>query len=295
MPANFVLVGDCGGTNTRLSLISIPENAEDPPRGCRAPGEKVLEQRFRNDRYISFVEIVRIFLADARSKLKDCQVIRTACLACAGPIIDQTCSFTNVERGWVIDAQLLQTELEIPLVYLCNDFEAMGHGLWCIADFECHVLQDVPAAPGGVMATIGAGTGLGETFLTLDPEGGHYICWPSEGGHVDWSPKTDEEAELLDFLRHKFAHKRRVSVERVVSGSGLANIYEYLSTKHSDRVNPAVHQEIANAGSAKGGVISKHSEDDGLCRRAMEIMFCAYASECGCAMLKWLPTGGCAF
>lgn len=169
----------------------------------------------------------------------------------------------------------------------------MGYGLLTLDDKECHVLQDVPPVEGGVIATVGAGTGLGETFLTKDPDANHYVCWPTEGGHTDWSPRTEEEVELLDFLRKKFAHKHRVSHERVISGPGLASIYEYLASKYPEQVDPKVQAEFDAAGSLKGGVVGQHSNTDVLCGRAAEIMFKAYASECGNAMLMTLPTGGC--
>eukprot|EP00122_Pirum_gemmata_P013568 Pgem_evm1s12636 len=98
-------------------------------------------------------------------------------------------------------------------VRLVNDFTAMGYGLLTLDPSECLVLNDAPVVEGGVVATIGAGTGLGETFLTMDPTTKTYTCWASEGGHCDWAPHTELELDLLNFAREKYAHKNRVSVE----------------------------------------------------------------------------------
>ncbi|KAI9030350.1 glucokinase [Hyaloraphidium curvatum] len=286
----FVIVGDLGGTNSRLTLWEIPADAPAPKRGQRAPGRSVFDHKYLNEKFDSFVDVMKQFIEDSKSATGDSE-IASACLACAGPILDNTVSFTNVREGWNIAGDELAKVFKIPKVKLLNDFEAMGYGLLTLDDSECHVLQDVKPVPGGVIATVGAGTGLGETFLTKDPDG-NYICWPTEGGHTDWSPRTEEEVDLLNFLRKKFAHKHRVSQERVISGPGLATIYEYLSQKHPEKVNKKIQEEFEAAGSLKGGVVAQHADADELCRRAMEIMFTAYASECGNAMLKWLPTGG---
>jgi glucokinase len=181
--ANYVVVGDCGGTNTRLTLWDIPEGAASPKRGEQAPGRNVFEQKYLNEHYKSFVDVMKQFFNDAKSSVGDGKV-GAACLACAGPIMDNSVVFTNVATGWTIRGSDLSTELGIPRVRLLNDFEAMGYGLLTLADSECHVLQDALVVEGGVIATVGAGTGLGETFLTKDPDSPHYVCWPSEGGHT---------------------------------------------------------------------------------------------------------------
>ena len=113
--------------------------------------------------------------------------------------------------------------------------------------------------------------------------------------YSNWAPRTEEDVELHAFLRKKFVHKHRVSEERVISGPGLASIYEWLALKFPEKIDPKVNALFEAAGSLKGGVVGKHSNTDFICGKAAEIMFSAFASECGNAMLKWLPTGGCEF
>lgn len=288
--SDFVVVGDCGGTNTRLSLWEIPFSATSSvPRGQKAPGTLRFEKKYINERHTNFVQILRQFLAESGTT----QTPKAACLACAGPILDNTVNFTNIASGWCIDGLALALDLGIPEVQLVNDFTAMGYGLLCLKAEETFVLNDVPPREGGTVATIGAGTGLGECFLSKDPSrASEYVCFATEGGHTDWAPRDDEEFELLAFLRKKFQQKARVSVERVISGPGIANIYEFLAEKYPSQVNSSIQAEFEAGGAFKGGVVAKNADTDALCGKAMQIFFDAYASEAGNAMLKWLPTGG---
>lgn len=175
--SDFVVVGDCGGTNTRLSLWEIPHDANQKvARGDKAPGNLKYDAKYLNEKYENFVQIMKTFIAEAKAE----QTPKAACLACAGPILDNTVSFTNISSGWLIDGKNLEKELAIPRVLLVNDFTAMGYGLLTLKADECYVLNDVSPKEGGVVATIGAGTGLGECFLSKDASQDGYVCWATE-------------------------------------------------------------------------------------------------------------------
>ncbi|KNC74598.1 glucokinase, partial [Sphaeroforma arctica JP610] len=165
------------------------------------------------------------------------------------------------------------------------------YGLLTLTADDVAVLNDVAPVEGGVVATVGAGTGLGECFLTKDPKSAGYTCWATEGGHTDWAPRTELELEFLDHMRLKYNQTSRISVERVISGNGISDIYEFLAGKYPDQINEKVHNDWKAARAQKGGVVGQNS-GEGLCKQAMSIFFTAYASELGNAMLKWLPTGG---
>lgn len=120
------------------------------------------------------------------------------------------------------------------------------------------------------IACIGAGTGLGECFLTPNPDGVYYSCFPSEGGHADFAPRSSMEVGLLDFLKTKFQQKHRVSVERVISGSGLVNVYEYLALTRPTDVDAAVQRLVDDAGDMKGAVIAGNQQNI-LCKETMRI------------------------
>lgn len=177
------------------------------------PGKKMFAKIFVNENFESFQEICTQFLKQA-----NCASTPMACvLACAGPIDGNTVRyiynlcrkiiifddnrFTNVESGWEIDGCLLQKSLDIPQVKLINDFAALGYGLLTLRPSEYITLNDVTPDKSAPIATIGAGTGLGECFLT--PSGNAYDCYACEGGHTDFAPSDDLEVEMLNYLKQK--------------------------------------------------------------------------------------------
>ena len=154
-------------------------------------------------------------------------------------------------------------------------------------------LQDVAPRPGAPIACVGAGTGLGECFLAAAGPDADYVAFPSEGGHAEFAPRNELELEMLAFLKDRFSEKNRISVERVVSGPGLANIYDFLRAKFPHAVCDAADARILAADAQRGALIAEAAaEGDELCSRALDILFSAYGSEVGVAALKWLPYGG---
>lgn len=114
-----------------------------------------------------------------------------------------------------------------------------------------------------------------------------------QGGHADFVPRGALEVELLDYLKAKFNCPNRVSVERVVSGRGLANVYAFLAEKYPERADKLIHEEFLNAGDQQGRVVGVNSGKEGsLTAQAAKIMIAAYGAEVGNASLKFIPTGG---
>ena len=183
-----------------------------------------------------------------------------ACFAVAGPVISNCVTLTNLGGHDVSDSKNDQKRIEVKLdvqsieqnssgllkrIVRCkiiNDFVGQGYGLLDF-DLDSEVIELLPGSkelidPYGPKACVGAGTGLGECFLTtssLHPEEG-YECYASEGGHVDYAPRTDVEVGIWNYLKKKFDQQNRISVERVVSGKGLANCYEYLAIVYPEKV-----------------------------------------------------------
>ena len=195
------------------------------------PGNLVYEEQFKNEEFHTFDEVCLKFLVH----LKEVHIQHimylpsSACIAVAGPVDSNKVSLTN-RSSWVIDGNVLPKILGIPIVKIINDFAAAGFGLLCLGPEDTYTLQDVPGKEGYPIACVGAGTGLGECFLTPDKHG-HYTCFSSEGGHSEFAPRNDLEIELLKFLSLKFESHHRISVERIVSGPGIANVYEFLAFK----------------------------------------------------------------
>ncbi len=156
-----------------------------------------------------------------------------ASLAVACPVGSEILKFTN--NPWIIRPATLAAELGVETALLVNDFGAMGHAVATLggAEFQHLAGPDVALPADGVITVIGPGTGFGVAqVLRRD---GRYHVIETEGGHVDFAPLDTLEDGILGFLRQRY---RRVSVERVVSGPGLANIYEALAAIEGQAVQP---------------------------------------------------------
>lgn len=146
-------------------------------------------------------------------------------IAFAGPVGGEVLKLTN--NPWVIRPALMQEKLGVERFVVVNDFAAIAHAVAGLdASAYRHVCgpeRDLPET--GVISIVGPGTGLGVASLLKRPDG--YDVIATEGGHVDWAPLDPLEDRILEHLRENV---RRVSVERLVSGRGLLNIYEALGT-----------------------------------------------------------------
>mmetsp|Transcript_19821 Transcript_19821/g.59201 ORF Transcript_19821/g.59201 Transcript_19821/m.59201 type:complete len:396 (-) Transcript_19821:234-1421(-) len=287
MAADLVLAGDIGGTNCRLTLFSIPRSR----RLSKAEGASALDghqvvfsKTYKNDGQKNFAVVLHTFYRESGVGLGN---VAAACFAVAGPVKNNTVTFTNL--GWNIEGRDIEREFQIPedCVTLVNDFVAVGYGLLTLEDGQYHELQKGTVDRSAPIACLGAGTGLGEVFLTSAQD--RYTACPSEGGHKEYCPRNELEIDLLAYLQKKFCG--RVSVERVVSGKGLMNVYEFLRDRYPDKVIQKYDDEImaAKEGAAK---ISQYIHDYPLCQSTMNIMSRAYGTEAGNLALQFLPFGG---
>jgi len=286
---DVILCADIGGTNSRFVLYEVTPNMT-AERGEIAPGKEIFTKIYRNEHYPTFMDILKTCIDEANLNGKS---PAAACLAVAGPVSNNAVTFTNREAdGWHLDGNKMSRELNIPEVKLVNDFVALGYVLLTLNHSkECVSLQRAQRDPEGPIACLGAGTGLGETFLAFGPDG--YIAYPTEGGHSDYVPKNALEWEMVEYLKNKFNESHRISNERIVSGPGLASVYEFLAQKFPERVDPAVQQALAEAEDLQAKVINENSKKKGsLCEQAMQIMISAYGYEAGVLGVKFMPTGG---
>ncbi len=266
----FLLAGDIGGTKTILRLAEAIAGDSSAP--------KTLHQAtYSSQAYDDLVPMVREFLENAPGKPT------RACFAIAGPVVNNTSTLTNL--SWSLTGDRLQDELSLDRVWLINDFEAVGYGILGLEDDDVKVLQAGEPDPSAPIAIIGAGTGLGQGFVI--PVGDSYRVFASEGGHTDFAPRNELEFELLNYLID-VQQLPRVSVERVVSGMGIASIYQFLAQKNGDR-----NEEILNASDKGAAIASAALENrDRTCRQALELFVDAYGAEAGNVALKFLPYGG---
>lgn len=200
-----VLVGDIGGTKTSLALASVTDEHEieiDEPR------------RYASASAASLASLVRRHLDETGAS---CDV---AAFAVAGPVLGDRCKTTNLP--WALDARELERELGLTTVRLLNDLEAVAWAVPTLWPEQLYCLHEgEPAA--GHACVIAAGTGLGVAGMHWDGERHHPFA--TEAGHADFAPTDELEFGLL---RHLQRHHNHVSWERVVSGQGIVNTFEFL-------------------------------------------------------------------
>lgn len=289
--------GDLGGTNFRISLFAVDASdglAPVPPGGA-CPGKLVHHARYRCADFMEagFADMVGAFLEECRAEKGVEGAPLAACFSCAGPIKpDNTCKMTNLP--WLISGGEVADRFSVPSVKLINDFVAAGYGLLTLEEHEYITLQEGEPEVGAPVACLGAGTGLGECYLTYDAEQ-RPTCHASEGGHTEWSPRSALEVKLQAHLKTKYTSEgsvNRVSVERVISGPGLADVYEFLLLENPEVAN-AVAVEFGRVERAdQAVVVATNAATEPLCAQAMQIVFTAYGAEAGNVALKFLPFGG---
>lgn len=294
-----LLVGDIGGTNSRLMIYETTDSLDVLTDSSTSSHKIVSQNYYKNNDYKFFEEVLLSFLSLPTNRNVK---IHSCCLAVAGPVSGNQINFTNRE-GWIINGTSIANEFHMNSVLLINDFVANGYGLLTLSKKELVTLQPGKNCNGENLpiALIGAGTGLGECFLTpnIDDE---YTAFPTEGGHVEFSPRSPLENELLAFLQGRLGDQTkkdndladvlaRVSVERIVSGKGLENIYEFLREKYPDQVDANIDHDY-NESSERGRLIGSEKYNYKLFKQSLEMMFAVYGGETGNVALKYLPYGG---
>lgn len=259
----MILAGDIGGTNTRLALFQNGKRVGD-------------EKKFPSQKYSSLETIIQEFLQG--------QKVDKACFGIAGPIRNGKSKVTNL--SWEVDTQNVARTLKIKTVHLLNDLEANAYGLRALKKEELFVVHEGKKQVGN-QALIAAGTGLGEAALFWN--GKEHIPLATEGGHADFAPRSDEEIELLVYLRKKFDH---VSYERLISGPGLINIFHFLIDSGKEKWTPEVKAEMGKRDPAR--VISEWGSQnkDRACIRTLDWFISLYGAEAGNMALKFLSLGG---
>jgi glucokinase len=293
-----ILAGAIGATKTVLALCDASE------AGVRI----VRSERFASQELTSLDKAFDSFLRD-----RDIEALYGACFGVAGPVVDDIARVTNL--GWLLDAAHLSKKFGIA-VTLINDLQATALGSLVVPADKFAVLQQPSApperiepsaaSPGGraksstrppapaanpPIAVLALGTGLGEATLLHD--GKRYRAVPSEGGHADFAATTDDEIELLKFLRARHGH---VSYERVLSGGGILEIYEFLRSRAAEREPTWLAHDIAS-GDPNAAIVAaalapegdKHH--DACCVRAVDMFIEILGAEAGNIALRAVAGG----
>jgi glucokinase len=266
----MILAGDIGGTHTRIALFD--EQATPQLR-------LVLDQTYPSREHHGLEEILSLFLSNQQVKLT------AACFGVAGPVFKGQVTASNL--AWVLDTLSLAKVLNLESVWLINDLAAHAFGIEHLAPHDLVSLNAAPAAAGN-RALIAAGTGLGEAGVFWD--GMQHTPFASEGGHADFAPRNEIEIELHRYLLAKFG---RVSCERILSGRGLKNIYDFLRDSGTEEEPASFKQQMAQAPDP-AALIAQHGllHNASICSRALEIFASVYGAETGNVALRFLATGG---
>jgi len=263
----MILAGDIGGTKTLLGLFdSVP--ARPRPVAVRSFGT------------LDFPDLPSMIAKFMESDDARGAAISSACFGVAGPVIGEAAELTNVP--WRVNARQVAKAFSMTRVTLLNDLQAMAYAIPVLQPSEVHALQEGEALRGGNIALIAAGTGLGEALLhNVD---GRFIPSPSEGGHADFSARTEREVALL---RHLTARYGRADVEHVVSGRGLVNIHR---ATHKEPCAVSVDLEDPQAPAAISAAALEHRCP--ACVETFDLFIEAYGAESGNLALRSVSTGG---
>ncbi len=268
----MLLAGDIGGTKTLLALYT-------PATGARQP---VAEAEFHSADYPGLDVMAREFLA------RESATAEQACFDVAGPVIGGRAHLTNLP--WDVEEASLRQALGLRRAMLLNDLKAIAYAVPHLQPQDLHSINEGQAEPNGPIAVVAPGTGLGEAFLVWG--GSSYLACSSEGGHASFSPTDERQAGLRDYLAERFGH---VSCERVCSGLGIANIYDYLRDSDPAAEPPVFAASLARAHD-RTPLIAQAALDDPagnpLAAATLEIFVSILGDEASNLALKVLATGG---
>jgi glucokinase len=259
-----ILAGDLGGTKCVLAL-------------CSDAGVIQREQMFLCAEATSLEDIIGRFLGTER--------VRAAAIGVAGPVVGGVARITNLP--WTIDERALGQRLGGP-VSLMNDLQATALGMRVLAPERFAVLQAGEVPEHATIGVIAPGTGLGAAVLVSD--GTRYRALPTESGHADFAPGTDEELALWKFLSAKFGG--HVSVERILSGNGIGALYEFARQTSGVPEPTWLTHEIA--GGDRNAVVSQSAlaGNDPVCVKALSLFASILGAEAGNMALRTLALGG---
>ena len=296
----IILAGDIGGTKTWLQIAEfsrpqkpIEETIQTSPiRECFSV---LFERRFVSTEYDNFDAVLAAFLHAAQQN--EVPLPELACIGVAGPVASSVsgnhmAKVTNLP--WQLDAQKLAKQHHLRQLNIINDFQAVAFGLEMLADDELLVLQE-GSAPEDVFfppkVVIGAGTGLGQALLVRlsGPRSAEYAVIPSEGGHCDFAAGNDLQRDLLSYLA---TQQKRVTVEDVLSGRGLVNIYRFLVHKYPASANQALAVAMQNGDAAAAVGEAAISASDSLARQAVDLFVEIYGTQAGNYALTCMAKGG---
>ena len=266
----MILIGDIGGTNTRLALVEQAATLRE---------FKVL-QHYNSVEFSDFYQILNLFLQQYTQGI----TIQLACLAIAGPIKNGAVKVTNLP--WNISEQEIKQRFTIPAVTLINDFYAVAYAVSLLSMDDYIDIHKAVDCVNKDSAVIGAGTGLGVAQYRFI--NGQHRVFSSEAGHVDFAPVGNQQTQLLSWLQQTYQY---ISVEMLLSGGGLKLIYDFFCATEPHNESATIRNQFTDSDPAQ--VISNLglSASDTLCEKALDCFVDIYAASAANVVLHYYPVG----
>lgn len=269
-----VLACDIGATKTEIAFYDSDISIHS----------KVYSEKFLNNSFSSPEEIL------IPSIRKFNQHINCACIGVPGPVENGRCDGTNIP--WKFDEKVLSENLKIKNLKLLNDIEAVAAA---VPHYKPDELITVYEGKSGNefrnKAIISPGTGLGQAAMIY--QDGKYIAVSTEGGHTDFSPENETEAELMFYIKKREDH---VSFEKISSGKGIMNIFNFLKNEKKFEVDESLDKKLS-ADSDKASVIFEEllKGKSRICKKTFEIFISVLGRQAGNMVLNFKATGGVYF
>jgi len=274
---NYSLIGDVGGTNTRLQLISFTSTSEKP--------KEVKTQFYSTRESESLSYCITDFLNEYKGTEKYPQ---NATLAVAGAPYEGKVTLPNT--NWpTIDEHELGKEFNISPFTLINDFVAIGYAMLKIPKEDMIVYNDAKKSENATMIVTGPGTGMGECVIQPAVIEGRnsYTVFGTEGGHKNFAPTNKAEWDYLNYVLEENPEiKERIgylSTEKAFCGPGIPNIYKFFCKKDDMKAEDYTSEQIIQKALAK---------EDKQCMKVLEFFSSLYAKEISNFALNSLPYGG---
>jgi glucokinase len=273
MKSVIFLAADIGATKTNICLYTFSGRltAVSPP------------VQFRTADFSGIEALAATFLSGRKIAMDFC------IFGVPGPVDNGRAKITNLP--WVMDEKKIQRGLSVTTVRLINDLEATSHAVTELSANDLFTLSAAKTDGNGNKAVIAPGSGLGESFLTWDKTS--YTCFASEGGHGDFAPNSKIECALFEYLQDKYGH---VSYERVCSGQGIENIYQFLKDRHYEKEPAWLTREFQSAGKDPVPLIVETALDTKrpcpICVKTITLFTAVLGAEAGNLGLRILAKGG---
>jgi glucokinase len=266
----MILSGEIGATRTRLAAFETEGNSL----------QRVVEKLYMSQEHSGLSGIITDFIRTEGIP------VQSACFGVAGPVKRGRSKISNLP--WTIDARELAKELKLNTVGLINDLEAYAYGIDALDSKDFVTLNEGSEDEEGNRAVISARTGLGMAGLYWD--GFRHHPFACEGGHADFAPRNSFEMELLAYLQNKYG---RVSCERILSGPGIKNIYDFLRDANKLDEPQWLREQMAAAPDPPALISQLALEGKAaICDQTLSLFVSIYGAETGNCALNFLSTGG---